>query len=117
MADQQQGSLDTLIASAVYAFVRAAVTAGMEPTRAVNLAAFGIIEGTLGRDAIRSLGIPRPTVSRWRRELAALAESDSVEKLDDPDAELAFVNEMLPMLGFRDLRIHREGGDDERKDT
>jgi len=93
--------------------VRAAIGSGMTPTRAVQIAAFAIIEGSLGREATRTLGVPRPTLSRWRRELAD-ASGATVARLEDPQLEVDLVNELLPALGFRDLRMHREVVEDDQ---
>lgn len=103
---QKKTATDVLIGSAVYGFVRAGVAAGLTPTQACTIAAWGIIEGTLGREFTKSLGLPRSTMSDWRRMLAQVA--DDFELVDDPQLEVEFVNELLPALGLRDLRVHRE---------
>lgn len=103
--------IERATASVLYAFTKAAVQAGATPNQAFRLAAFGVIEMTLGREASRSLGLPEATARRWRRELAAL-DGDAIPE-DMPDELL---NEMLPFLGFPDLRVHRivpEGGADD----
>lgn len=106
---KQKTATDVLIGSAVYGFVKAGIAAGLTPTQSCTIAAWGIIEGTLGRDFTRSLGIPRSTMSDWRRLLAEVA--DDFELVDDPQLEADFINELLPVLGLRDLRVHREVSD------
>lgn len=103
--------IDKMLGMAVYSFVKAGIAAGLTPTRSMALAGFGIIEGTLGRDIVRELGLPSATASDWRREIAAMAEQ-SREVLEDREFELKMINEMLPALGLRDLRMVREEGQD-----
>lgn len=93
-------AVERMLGTALFAFARAAVTAGASPTQALRLAAFGVIEGSLGREATRSLGLPEPTARRWRRELAQL-DGDAIP--DEPPVEL--FNELLPFMGFPDLRM------------
>lgn len=104
-----QDPMDVIIGTAVYSFAAALIRTGMSPTVAVQRTAFAIIEGTVGRDAMRSLGIPRPTLSRWRREVAAAAEAG--EKLDVDETFVEIANVLLPQIGLRDMRIVR-GSDD-----
>lgn len=102
--------IDTLIGSAVFAFTKGLIAAGMTPTEALQRTAFAIIEGTLGRDVYRTLGVPRQTSARWRRDLAAAAEN--APELDEREVFLEAANALLPALGLRDLRL--VAGDDER---
>lgn len=103
---QQKKATDVLIGSAVYGFVKAGIAAGLTPTQSCTVAAWGIIEGTLGREFTKALGIPRSTMSDWRRLLADIAEG--FELVDDPQLEVDFLNELLPVIGMRDLRLTRE---------
>jgi len=92
--------LETLVATALYGFVRAAVSAGMDPAQALRLSAFAVIESSLGRDPIRSLGLPRSTAARWRRELVAAASGEVPEGI-----ETDLIYEVLGFAGFPDLRV------------
>lgn len=106
----KQPDLDTLIGSAVYTLAQTLIAGGMTPNQAVSHVGFAIIEGTLGREASRSLGLPRPTMSRWRRQLAEVAQG--AEEIDLDATRIDVINALLPSLGLRDLRIVRGGDTD-----
>lgn len=108
----KQPDIDTLIGTAVYSFCKALIATGITPARAASLTAFAVIEGTIGRAATKDLGIPRATLSKWRREVAAAAES--AEDIDEAAITVEAMNALLPMLGMRDLRMVQGGADDER---
>lgn len=106
MADKTPDlDLDTMLGSAVFGFVQASIAAGLTPARAASLAGFAIIEGTLGREATRALGIPRQTLAKWRREVAAAAAA--AQELDEQAVQLEAINMLLPAIGLRDLRMTR----------
>lgn len=102
--------IDTLIGSAVYSFAKALIATGTEPATALRLTAFGMIDGILGREVTRTLGVPRSTMARWRQELAAAAEG--ADDVDELAITAEAMNALLPALGFRDLRMV-QGADDE----
>lgn len=102
--------IDTLIGSAVYSFVNALVAAGMTPTEATRAVGFAVIDGTLGRDVSRTLGIPRPTMTRWRAQLAKVMED--AQDIDEEALAVNAMNALLPSLGFRDLRMVNGGKDE-----
>ena len=106
----KQPDIDTLIGSAVYAFVKALIASGMTPTEATRAVGFALIDGTLGRDVSRSLGVPRPTMTRWRAQLAKATEAR--QNVDEKAVTVDAMNALLPALGLRDLRM-TQGGDNE----
>lgn len=108
----KQPTMDTLIGSAVYAFTQGLIAGGMSPTQAVGHVGFAIIEGTLGRDVSRQLGIPRATMSRWRVQLAEVAQE--AEDVDVDEVAVQAMNALLPSLGLRDLRVVQGGDKGER---
>lgn len=94
------------IGASLVGIVRLLVDAGMSPTDSMRLASFFLIEETLGREPIRELGLPRQTAARWRREIAAAAQTEKAQELvKDDDYELRMMNQALPLLGLRDLRL------------
>lgn len=102
--------VDLLVGGAVLGMVQVLVASGLTPTRATSLVGFAILEGTLGRESTKALGIPRPTLSKWRREVAAAAPE--VEQLDMDALELDAANDILRMFGMRDLRMVRVDPED-----
>lgn len=99
-------TIEKLIGGAVYGVTQAMVASGLTPTEACRMVGFAIMEGSLGRSVTSSLGIPSNTGARWRRDIAAAADAGR-EVLSDPGLEIGIVNELLPVLGFRDLRVER----------
>lgn len=90
-----------LLAGMLLAVVRGMVHAGVEPAKAMRLAAFAVLEAEFGRDTVLALGMPGTTERRWRRELReALAEAEIPE---DPPVEL--INELLPMMGITGVEL------------
>lgn len=108
----KQPTMDTLIGSAVYAFAQGLITGGMTPSEAVSHVGFAIIEGTLGRDVSKQLGIPRSTMARWRAQLAEVAQE--ADDVDVDEVAVAAMNVLLPSLGLRDMRIVQGGDKRER---
>jgi hypothetical protein len=96
--------LEKVIAVAVYSFARAGVEAGLTPASALRLTAFTMIESVLGREATKSLGLPYSTGARWRAELASVDSSS----LDEASPPVEMLNDVLGLLGLRDLRVVRE---------
>ena len=105
-----QKAMEQMIAKGIGAsllgIVRLLVDAGMSPTDSMRLATFFLIEETLGREPVRELGLPRQTASRWRREIAAAAQTETAQSVvNDPAYELEALNGLLPLIGLRDLRM------------
>lgn len=109
--NKPNNDLDTLVGSAVYSLAKSLIASGMTPTQAVSRVGFAIIEGALGRDVSRTLGVPRPTLSRWRREMAEASEN--AQDLDENALAADSMNDLLPALGFRDLRMTLGGKDEQ----
>lgn len=106
-------AVEQLIAGALYGFVRGAVDVGVNPAKAMTLAAFGIIEGTLGREATNNLGVPRSTAARWRTDLAEIGEASAA--VDEAELVKKVADEMHRLV-FPELREYtwkknREGGE------
>lgn len=102
-----------VIGTSLLGVVRLLVDAGMTPTDSMRLATFFVIEESLGRETVRTLGIPRQTAARWRREIAAAARTEKAQEIVNDDAyELEALNKLLPVLGLRDLRMIRTGDPD-----
>lgn len=109
--EEFEAALERGIGGALYGTVRMFQEAGMSPNESLRLAAFFVIENALGRDVTRSLGLPRATMTRWRRRISEAAQSERVQELAaDDEYELEAINEVLPLLGLRDLRLIREEG-------
>lgn len=101
------------IGASLLGVVRLLVDAGMTPTDSMRLATFFVIEEALGREATNGIGIPRQTAARWRREIAAAAQTEKAQELvRDEDYELEALNGLLPLIGLRDLRMVRTGDPD-----
>lgn len=97
--------MERAVGAALLGFVKAAIVAGMTPANALRVCAFAMIEASLGREATATLGVPESTARRWRLQLAELDGS----KLPT-DVPEEFLNKLLPVLGFPDLRLVRRGG-------
>jgi hypothetical protein len=102
----ESDGLERVIGTALYGFVAAMVASGLSGTEAFRIAAFAVVEGTLGRQATRQLGVPSNTAARWRRDIAAASEA-APSALLDRELELKMMNELLPVMGMRDLRVSR----------
>lgn len=97
-----QDQLSQLVATTLYGFAAAGVRAGLKPADSLRLTAFGLIEAILGREATESLGLPYSTAARWRATLANI-DADALE--DEGALGVDFMNELLRLSPFRELRM------------
>jgi len=116
MSDEQNVTEEIwaqVVGASLLGVVRLLVDSGMSSTGSMHLATFFLIEETLGREPVRALGLPRQTAARWRREIAAAAQTERAQEfVNDPAYELEALNGLLPLIGLRDLRMVRIGGND-----
>lgn len=86
MTDGQQEQLEQFLAASVFTIVRALIRAGMEPGQAFRFAPVVVIEGGMGRAALREAGVPESTERRWRGE--ARKALDGLTPSEEVPAEL-----------------------------
>lgn len=106
--------IEKAVGTSAVGIVHLLIQAGMTPTQALRVSGLFLIESTLGREAVNSLGVHRQTAARWRREIAEASERAKDDELRAVrDVELDAINAAMPSLGLRDLRMVRKpGGDD-----
>lgn len=103
-----QGALEKNAAVALLGTIEAIKKTGVPSQRALRLGAFVLLEGALGRDVWKLVGIPPSTVRRWRveaREAAAsgLIPNEMPEEFQRAVVDLLFAAEK------------NEGGEDDEK--
>lgn len=88
------GALETTAAVSVLSMIEGLKSSGMVSQKAVRLAGFVLLEGVLGREVWRLVGLPDSTVYRWRAQVRQAYASGLIP--DEPPAEfLEKVQELL----------------------
>lgn len=105
----QKNQAEQALGSMLYGVVRALIQSGLRPAAAMRVAAFVAIDGSIGRGALRQLGLPVRTERRWRAEVRDAVAAASATLPDEAPIEL--LNELLPLMGL-DVEVRpREGGE------
>ena len=107
MNEHQSDQVERLMGGALYAVVKSLTEIGLRPAAALRLASFVLIDGSMGRGALRSLGLPERTERAWRAELREVAEL--ADELPD-EFPVEFMNELLPLMGLEQLEVRRRPG-------
>jgi len=104
MTKNAQDAAEAALGAALYATVKALTDAGMRPASALRLAGFVAIDGTLGRGALKALGLPGSTERRWRAEVREAVEGYQLRD----DAPMEYLNELLPLMGLDGVEMRRK---------
>lgn len=87
-----EGALEQGAAVALLGTIEAIKSTGVPSQRALRLAAFALLEGALGREVWKLVGIPPSTVFRWRAEVREAAASGLIAGEMTPEFQRAVID-------------------------
>ncbi len=92
MTKEQDEAVAQIVGGVVYGATAALVEGGLSPAAALRIVGYVLVEATLGREAVRALGVPESTARRWRVFLRdALAEAGLEAQNPSPELLASFL--------------------------
>lgn len=95
MNEHFEGALEAGAAASLLGTIEAIKSTGVPSQRALRLGAFVLLEGALGREVWKLVGIPSSTVRRWRAEAREAAASGLIPDEMSPEFQQAVVQLIL----------------------
>lgn len=105
-----EGALEQSAAVALLGTIEAIKKTGVPSQRALRLGAFVLLEGALGREVWKLVGIPPSTVFRWRAEAREAAASGLIPGDMPPEFQQAVIELIMSAQ-------KSQGGNDEGSES